>query len=382
MSFEHLSNCDSRNICILGSTGSVGTTALSLIAKSQHNVVALVAKTNLPLLATQASIFKPKIVAIQDVSLHKQLRSMISDDSIKVVAGDSGIVEAIDHKSEVVVNAITGLDGLLPSIHSLKKGGVLALANKESIVCGGNILFSIGKGKIIPVDSEHNAIFNLIDSRSGYSIKKYSITASGGPFYGKNKKGVLPDEAIKHPIWKMGKKISVDSANLMNKVLEVIECNILFDIPKSDIEILIHPQSIVHAALTYNDGMIVSVMYPPDMSIPLSNAIHWPFPNHFQCHEEKSLSDFADMSFASPDVLEFPALNLLHTDKYVTLNAANEIAVSAFLDKKISFLQIVEIITHVVEKHSCNSKPDSLDEIFDIDNEARIYSNEFIKVIV
>ena len=368
-----MTSCNkTRTVCVLGSTGTVGVKTLDVIYKNypSYRVVCIVADSNVDLLSVQARLFKVKVAVIRNELFYPKLKSLLSGTQIYVASGDSGVEYASMYDSDVILNAIPGIAGLPYSIIALKRGAVLALANKESIVCGGHLLNSINSGSIVPVDSEHHAISQIYNCRSNFEINNVTITASGGPLYRKGKLHVGVSEVISHPIWKMGRKISVDSANLMNKVLELIECHYLFNLPKNKISVIIHPESIVHGFISYKDGVSVALMYRPDMSVPISNALDWPQPCSRKI-EGLLLNECTGLTFDIPDAEEFPALDLFGVDKHITLNAANEVAVCAFLNHEIKFSDIVTIVKEVVEKHEYKKEPDSFEEIFDLDAEAR-----------
>ena len=375
-----------RKISILGSTGSIGTQALEVIEKLQDKfeIIALSAGKNIELLKTQIQKFKPKYVCIGDETFKEKILY-----GTKVLYGADGLnTICSDKENDIILVAVSGKIGLKPTLTAIENGIDIALANKETLVMAGDIVMHKAKEKgvkIIPVDSEHCAIHQCIKNRE--DVDKLIITASGGPFLRKSiqdMQSATVEQALSHPRWNMGKKITIDSATLMNKGLEVIEAHHLFAMNYENIEVVIHPQSIVHSAIEYKDGSIIAQLGIPSMHIPIQYAIC--YPQRFEGIKSKSFSfsDIAHLDFEKPDYKKFPTLELAYNagktggSSTVCLNAANEEAVLAFLDGKIKLFDIYEITSQIFEKHIKTAYP-SIDEIFEIDKETRIKTQELIR---
>ncbi|MBO4433762.1 MAG: 1-deoxy-D-xylulose-5-phosphate reductoisomerase [Clostridia bacterium] len=370
-----------KKIAILGSTGSIGTQALEVISKSKDfEVVALAAGRNIELLEAQARRFTPKVVAVYDTFAAKKLEIALRDTDIKVLSGESGVIEAAGIGADIVITAIVGIAGLLPTVAAIKAGSDIALANKETMVTAGTIINGLCreyKVKLLPVDSEHSAIFQSLEGAPAGSLKKIILTASGGPFYGKTReelKSVTVKEALNHPNWSMGSKITIDSATLMNKGLEVIEAVHLFGVKPSDIEVIIHRQSILHSAVEFTDGAVIGQMGTPDMKIPIQYALTYPLRG--MPIDNLSLTDIGTLTFAKPDTDTFRCLPLCvrAIEKGglfpAAVNGANEQSVKLFLEGKIGFLKIAELNEAAMENQSA-VKEYSLDDIFEADSAAR-----------
>ena len=346
-----------KNIAILGSTGSIGTQTLSIVdEKNDLNVVALSCGKNISLLEQQAKKYKPQIVCVTEEADAKILKEHLKDYDIEVVSGMDGLIEVATVKSaDIVVTAIVGMIGIRPTIAAIEAGKDIALANKETLVCAGHIIMPLAKEKnvkILPVDSEHSAIFQSLQGSNGAAIEKILLTASGGPFRGKTYEeleNVTVEDALKHPNWSMGKKITIDSATMINKGLEVMEAKWLFDVPISRIQVTVHPQSILHSAVEFEDGAIIGQMGTPDMRLPILYALYYPDRQPLS-GDKLDLFDIGTLEFLKPDFETFFGLQLAFEamnaggNMPTVFNAANERAVSLFLNKKISFLQIPEII--------------------------------------
>ena len=382
-----------RSVSVLGSTGSIGCNTLDLIARNlEHfSVVALTGNRNVQLLAEQARIFRPELVVVATESSYMDLKKELSGTNIRIAAGDQALEEAANLNSDLVMAGIVGIAGLKPTITAIRRGATVALANKECLVCAGNLLFNeLNKygGTILPVDSEHNAIFQVFDFNQSDTVEKLILTASGGPFRETpidKMAGITPTEAIAHPNWDMGAKISVDSATMMNKGLELIEAFYLFPINEDQIEILVHPQSVIHSMVAYTDGSVLAQLGTPDMRTPISYALNWPrrlgTPS-----PQLNLAQIASLTFEAPDFKRFPALRLAKESLSArgaapaVLNAANEIAVEYFLDHKIGFLDIVKIVGQTLNKQSFKD-PATIEEVNAIDKEARIIARELVSSI-
>ena len=382
-----------RSVSILGSTGSIGCNTLDLIARNlEHfSVVALTGNRNVQLLAEQARIFRPELVVVAAESSYIDLKKELSGTNIRIAAGDQALEEAANINSDLVMSGIVGIAGLKPTITAIRRGATVALANKECLVCAGNLLLNeLNKygGTILPVYSEHNAIFQVFDFKQSDTVEKLILTASGGPFRETpidKMASITPIEAIAHPNWDMGAKISVDSATMMNKGLELIEAFYLFPINEDQIEILVHPQSVIHSLVAYTDGSVLAQLGTPDMRTPISYALNWPRRLRTPS-PQLDLVQIASLTFEAPDFKRFPALRLAMESLSVrgaaptVLNAANEMAVKYFLDHKIGFLDIVKIVGQTLNKQSFK-EPATIEEINTIDKEARIIARELVSSI-
>ena len=305
-----------KKVTILGSTGSIGLSTLDVINQhsDKYEVVGLSINNNYEKLLEQVSVFKPKIVSIKDSNSFKKFKNKNTLKNLKVLNGNDSFDDILDFDTDIVVAAITGSAGLLPVVSAAKRGITIALANKESLVCSGSLVTSLAKkngSKILPVDSEHNAIYQVLDLKNKKNVSKLILTASGGPFLNKkisDLENITPDEAVKHPNWSMGRKISVDSATMMNKGLELIEAHYLFEISHEKIEIVVHPESIIHSCVEYSDGSILAQMGNPDMRTPISYTLA--YPNRISTGVKKlKLSDVKKLTFYEPDFKKFPCLD-------------------------------------------------------------------------
>lgn len=376
-----------RKISILGSTGSIGTQALEVIEKisDKFEIVALAGGANVELLEQQARKFKPKYICVGNSSKKVQL------NGIKTLYGDEGLEEICSNReNDIILVAVSGKIGLKPTLKAIDSGINIALANKETLVMAGDIVMQKAKEanvKIIPVDSEHCAIHQCIKDIS--QVKKLIITASGGPFLHKTAeemKNATVAQALAHPRWNMGRKITVDSATLMNKGLEIIEAHHLFNMPYDRIDVVVHPQSIVHSAIEYTDGSVIAQLGLPSMHIPIQYAITYPERYEGIKSESFSFADIARLDFEKPDFRKFPSVELAYQagkmggSSTVCLNAANEEAVFAFLQDKIKLYDIYDITSKMMSEHSVVKVP-SIDEIFETDKEVRAKTRELISKI-
>ncbi len=370
-----------KSLVILGSTGSIGTQALEVCRRDGYKVVALAAGSNIELLEKQAREFAVKAVAVFAPDKAKELKIKLSDTDIKVLSGVEGVCEVASMEADVALNSIVGIAGLKPTLAAIESGKDIALANKETLVTGGDIVNrkALEKGvKILPVDSEHSAIFQSLQGSPQKSLRKILLTASGGPFYKKTRKeleDVTVKEALNHPNWSMGAKITIDSATLMNKGLEVIEAVHLFGLPAKDIEVLVHRQSIVHSGVEFSDGAVIAQLGTPDMRLPIQYALTYPNRSDY-AFEHLSLSDIGTLTFEKPDIETFRCLPLCIKAitegglKPTAVNGANEQAVKFFLEGKIKFLQIADLVENALE--SANNKKDfTLEDIFEVDKLSR-----------
>lgn len=375
-----------KKIAILGSTGSIGRNALNVISKfpDRFKITGLTAGKNIALLIDQINSFHPEVVAVSDEETYGALKSAMSDRhrSTKVLHGVEGICSvAAMPEADIVISAIVGSAGLLPTISAIRAGKAIALANKETLVMAGDIVMSEVKKSgvsLLPVDSEHSAIFQCMNGCPINSIRRLILTASGGPFIGKTLKelgDVRPEDALKHPNWSMGRKISIDSATLMNKGLEVIEAHHLFEMPADRIDVLVHPQSIVHSIVEFKDGSCTAQLSNPDMKGPIAYALSWPerLPEVMKPLEWEKLSG---LTFHKPDNKTFPSLALAYSaldaggTMPAVLNASNETAVNAFLDRVIGFTDIPVIIKKVLDSHKLQ-RADDIETVLEADKWAR-----------
>lgn len=372
-----------KTISIFGITGSVGKSAKDVILSDPNSfqVDTLVAKTNVKELVKMAILLKPKLVAIFDESKHIILKNALKGYEIDVCSGEKEIILASKRKVDIFVAAIMGYAGLYTTYNSIPYAKIIALANKETMVCAGNIIMGRAKSygcKIIPIDSEHNTLFRLIDKTEFNYIKKLIITASGGPFIDMDKKefkNISPKQATKHPIWNMGPKISVDSATMMNKGLELVEAAYLFNLSCSKIEVLVHRQSIVHALIEFVDGFLKAGFHNPDMKIPIAHALNYPKKMNINS-KHLDLSIIHKLTFENLDESVFKAVKLCREafnngpESLIVLNAANEVAVDAFLKNKIQFNNIISSVEETLSKSFENIKED-INNIRELDKVAR-----------
>jgi 1-deoxy-D-xylulose-5-phosphate reductoisomerase len=375
-----------KRIAILGSTGSIGKQTLDVIREfpDKFEVEVLTANNNIELLITQAKEFGPNTVVIANESKYNELSEALSSLPIKVYAGSNAISQIVEMDTiDIVVAAMVGFSGLLPTINAIKAKKTIALANKETLVVAGELIRNLAienKTSILPVDSEHSAIFQCLVGESNNAIEKIYLTASGGPFRGKDNqflKNVTPQMALKHPNWEMGAKITIDSATLMNKGFEAIEARWLFDLKPEQIDVIVHPQSIIHSLVQFEDGSIKAQMGLPDMKLPIVYALNFPyrFKSGFQ---RFSFIDYPELTFEKPDLDNFEALQLAFSamDKGgnmpCILNAANEVAVNAFLHNKIGFFAITDCIVKSMDKTGFIKNP-SLNDLIQTDHETRRY---------
>lgn len=377
-----------RSVTILGSTGSIGKSSISLLElhRGAFSVEAITAHNNVEELASQAKKFKCKQAVIGNEALYQDLKSALSGTGIEAAAGAEATIEAAALPSDIVIAAIVGAAGLLPTLAAVKRGATVALANKECLVCAGDIITKEVKkhnATLVPVDSEHSAIFQVFNFERPETIEKIILTASGGPFreYTKEQmQNVTVEKALKHPNWSMGAKITIDSATMMNKGLEIIEAKHLFPVSNSQIEVLVHPESIVHSMVSYIDGSVLAQLGTPDMSTPISLALAWPA--RITSNSRKlDLAKIGKLTFYEPDPERFPALRLSRAaleaggNAPAVLNAANEIAVNRFLKKEIAFPDIINIIAGTLEKIPSASLH-SIDDVIATDAQARIVARQ------
>ena len=381
-----------RRVAILGATGSVGSSTLDLIGRAPEafDVVALTANSDVEGLAAAARATRARFAAIGDPALGTRLAEALAGTGIETGAGEGALIEAASRDAEWTMAAIVGCAGLRPVMAALERGGVVALANKEALVSAGDLMTDAAKAAgatLLPVDSEHNAIFQCLDHARPEAVRRILLTASGGPFRTWRRQdmaAVTPERAVQHPNWSMGAKISIDSATMMNKGLELIEAHHLFPVRHERIEILVHPQSVVHSMVEYVDGSTLAQLGTPDMRTPIAHTLAWP-ERMAAPAERLDLARIGTLTFETPDPLRFPALALARAAvesggaRPAILNAANEQAVAAFLTRRIGFLDIAAIVGKVLDRYDPPA-PRNLDEVFMVDAESRRLAADMMEV--
>lgn len=380
----------SRRLTVLGSTGSIGCSTLDLVTHTpgRFEIEALTARKNVSGLAEQARTHNAKLAVIADETLYRDLKDALAGSGIDVAAGLSGLIEAAERPSDLVMAGIVGAAGLPPTLAAVRRGATVALANKETLVCAGDLMLdevTRSGATLLPVDSEHNAIFQVFDRTQREHIEKIVLTASGGPLLSMSAAEmahVTPEQAVAHPNWDMGAKISVDSATMMNKGLELIEAHHLFAMDEGKIDILVHPQSVIHSMVAYVDGSVLAQLGSPDMRTPIAYALAWP--ERISAPVERlDLAKLGQLTFEEPDLDRFPAIKLareaLRTGggAPTVLNAANEVAVGAFLDHKLSFPGIAALVEETLTTLNFDGVH-SLDDVFELDHAAREHANRLI----
>ncbi|MCR4890334.1 MAG: 1-deoxy-D-xylulose-5-phosphate reductoisomerase [Ruminococcus sp.] len=378
-----------KKVSILGSTGSIGTQSLEVCEKQGFDIIALAAHSSVDLLSEQVRKFKPKYVCIYNDKKYSELKERLADMDVEILCGMEGLCKiAALEENDIVLNSVVGMVGLLPTLTAIKAGKDVALANKETLVAGGTLVTALAeeKGvKIYPVDSEHSAIFQCLQGNKRGQLSRIILTASGGPFFGYSYdqlRNVTKADALKHPNWDMGNKITIDSATLMNKGLEFIEAKWLFDLEPDQIEIVVHRQSVIHSAVEYDDYAVIAQLGVPDMKIPIQYALT--YPDRFECPTKRlSLTDYGTLTFAKPDYETFKCLSaaiegITRGGAYPCLiNSANEEAVKAFLHDEIKFIQIGEIVSSVLEKFPY-SEIKCYEDVMAADKQAREYVRNII----
>jgi 1-deoxy-D-xylulose-5-phosphate reductoisomerase len=372
-----------RRVTVLGATGSIGQSTLDLIARNReaYAVEALVAHSNVEMLAAQAQAVGARVAVVADESCYPALRERLAGTGIEAAGGQAAMIEAADRPADWVMAAIVGAAGLQPTLKAIARGATVALANKECLVSAGSVMTraaSAANARLLPVDSEHNAIFQVFDFARPERVRKVTLTASGGPFRTWSSDAMqtaLPADAVAHPIWSMGAKISVDSATLMNKGLELIEAFHLFPVAVDQLDVLVHPQSVVHSMVEYVDGSVLAQMGTPDMRTPIAYALAWPDRIETPC-SRLDLAEIGALTFEKPDMARFPALNLAWSalraggSAPTVLNAANEVAVGAFLAGQVRFPDIAAIVGDVLAQLSV-IQLDSLEDVMAMDDAGR-----------
>ena len=374
-----------RKIGILGSTGSIGTQTLEIVRNNpDFKVIALAAGSNVDLMEKQVREFHPELCVMWTEEAAKELRLRLSDTSVKVLAGMDGLLAlAVMPEMQILVTAIVGMIGLRPTIAAIEAGKIIALANKETLVTAGHIIMPLAakmEVPILPVDSEHSAIFQSMCGQSRKKVSKILLTASGGPFRGKKRQELLDitvEDALKHPNWSMGRKITIDSATLVNKGLEVIEAKWLFGVEPENIQVVVHPQSVIHSMVEYVDGAVIAQLGVPDMKLPIQYALTYPYRRPME-GKKLDLYELSSMTFEKPDTDTFKGLPMAYDaiaaggSMPTVYNAANEKAVSLFLNREIKFLEIYDLIQGAMENHKVKENP-TVEEILEAEAEAYEY---------
>ncbi|MGA9867080.1 MAG: 1-deoxy-D-xylulose-5-phosphate reductoisomerase [Acetobacteraceae bacterium] len=385
-----MTNQPPRSITVLGSTGSVGTQTIALLAAApgRYRVRALVAGRNVARLAEQAVALRAEFAVVSDPAGATALKEALAGTGIEVGAGPEAVIEAASRPADWTMAAITGAAGLAPTLAAIRRGACVALANKEALVCAGEVMLEAVRAagaRLLPVDSEHNAIFQSLADGNHGAVERIVLTASGGPFRTASIKEMAratPEAALKHPIWSMGAKISIDSATMMNKGLEVIEAARLFDLAETAIDVLVHPQSVIHGMVCYQDGSVLAQLGSPDMRIPIAHTLAWPERIH-TASPRLDLAAVARLEFEAPDPVRFPALRLAREalraggGAPAILSAANEVAVEAFLARRIGFLDIAETVEAVLTRMGAPAA-DTLDNVVALDAAARLVATELV----
>jgi 1-deoxy-D-xylulose-5-phosphate reductoisomerase len=381
-----------RSVTVLGSTGSVGAQTIELLAADpdRFRVKALVAGRNAVVLAEQAIALRAEIAVVSDPASYAALRDALAGTGIEVAAGADAVVAAAALQADWTMAAITGAAGLAPTLAAIRRGGYVALANKEALVCAGDVMLRAVRAAgatILPVDSEHNAIFQSLADGNRGAVEKIVLTASGGPFRTASLEEMAhatPEAALRHPVWSMGAKISIDSATMMNKGLELIEAARLFNLDETEIEVLVHPQSVIHGMVYYHDGSVLAQLGSPDMRIPIAHTLAWPR-RMATTSRRLNLAAVSRLEFIEPDLERFPALRLAREVLQIgrgcptILNAANEIAVEAFLHRRVGFLDISRIVDRVLSQLG-TPPADTLDEVIALDAISRRTAHDLMQV--
>ena len=380
-----------KKISVLGSTGSIGTQTLEIARYNQDiGITALAAGSNVELLEKQVREFHPKIACLWKEEAARELKRRIRDLDVKVVSGMEGLMEAAcEPEAQIVVTAVVGMIGIRPTIAAMEAGKDIALANKETLVTAGHIIMPLAKEKgvkILPVDSEHSAIFQCLQGAVENRIHKILLTASGGPFRGRSREqlaGVQPEDALKHPNWSMGRKITIDSSTMVNKGLEVMEAHWLFDVDMDQVQVVIQPASVIHSMIEYEDGAVIAQLGTPDMKLPIQYALYYP-ERRFLPGDRLDFTKLKEITFDEPDMETFRGLKLAYEagkaggSLPTVFNAANELAVSLFLEKKIPYLAITDLIQGAMENHKRKAAP-NVDQILAAEQEAYDFIRETLR---
>ena len=380
-----------KKISVLGSTGSIGTQTLEIARYNQDiGITALAAGSNVELLEKQVREFHPKIACLWKEEAARELKRRIRDLDVKVVSGMEGLMEAAcEPEAQIVVTAVVGMIGIRPTIAAMEAGKDIALANKETLVTAGHIIMPLAKEKgvkILPVDSEHSAIFQCLQGAGENRIHKILLTASGGPFRGRSREqlaGVQPEDALKHPNWSMGRKITIDSSTMVNKGLEVMEAHWFFDVDMDQVQVVIQPASVIHSMIEYEDGAVIAQLGTPDMKLPIQYALYYP-ERRFLPGDRLDFTKLKEITFDEPDMETFRGLKLAYEagkaggSLPTVFNAANELAVSLFLEKKIPYLAITDLIQGAMENHKRKAAP-NVDQILAAEQEAYDFIRETLR---
>ena len=380
-----------KKISVLGSTGSIGTQTLEIARYNQDiGITALAAGSNVELLEKQVREFHPEIACLWKEEAARELKRRIRDLDVKVVSGMEGLMEAAcEPEAQIVVTAVVGMIGIRPTIAAMEAGKDIALANKETLVTAGHIIMPLAKEKgvkILPVDSEHSAIFQCLQGAGENRIHKILLTASGGPFRGRSREqlaGVQPEDALKHPNWSMGRKITIDSSTMVNKGLEVMEAHWLFDVDMDQVQVVIQPASVIHSMIEYEDGAVIAQLGTPDMKLPIQYALYYP-ERRFLPGDRLDFTKLKEITFDEPDMETFRGLKLAYEagkaggSLPTVFNAANELAVSLFLEKKIPYLAITDLIQGAMENHKRKAAP-NVDQILAAEQEAYDFIRETLR---
>lgn len=380
-----------KTITILGATGSVGTSTLDLIERDPQafEVVALTANCDVERLAAAAKRVRAKLAVVADPSCHQALSDALAGTAIAVASGPDAVCDAARMRADWTMAAIVGTAGLKPVLAALEGGKAVALANKESLVSAGDVVMQAAAATgatLLPVDSEHNAVFQCLETQNADRISRIILTASGGPFRERSlaeMQEITPEQAVAHPNWSMGAKISVDSATMMNKGLELIEAYHLFPVTPDQLDVIVHRQSVIHSMVEYVDGSVLAQLGSPDMRVPIAHALAWPRRMETPC-QRLDLATIGRLDFEAPDYARFPCLKLARAAlaaggaRPAILNAANEVAVAAFLSRRIGFLEIAAIVSDTLDRYD-PAAPETLDQVLAIDAEARILAGERVK---
>jgi 1-deoxy-D-xylulose-5-phosphate reductoisomerase len=386
-----------RSVTLLGATGSIGGSTIDLLlhARDRYRVEAVVALRNAGALAALARKIGARFAAIADPSCYAELKEGLAGSGIAAAAGEGAVIEAANWPADWVIAAITGAAGLKPTLAALERGAVVALANKECLVCAGALFMRRARdvgATVLPVDSEHNAIFQALGSNRLEDVRRIILTASGGPFRTwplEAMRAATVDQALRHPNWSMGPKVTIDSATMMNKGLELIEAHHLFGLPAAQIDVLVHPQSIVHGLVEFRDGSLIAQLGSPDMRIPIAHCLAWPHRINGPA-PRLDLAQAATLSFENPDLERFPALALARRaleaggGAPTVLNAANEVAVAEFLDRKLDFRGITRLVERTLEaasRRGLTREPASVEDALSIDHESRLLARGLLPEI-
>jgi 1-deoxy-D-xylulose-5-phosphate reductoisomerase len=386
-----------RSVTLLGATGSIGASTIDLLKRerSRYRVEAVSAHRNAAALATLAREIGARFAAVGDPAAYGELKSALARSGIEVGAGESGLIEAAERPAEWVIGAITGAAGLKPTLAAAERGAIVALANKETLVCAGDLFMRRAAAcgaTVLPVDSEHNALFQAMSGSRREDVARVILTASGGPFRTASAqaiRGATVEQALKHPNWSMGQKVTIDSATLMNKGLEIIEAHHLFSLPSGQIDVLVHPQSIVHSLVEFRDGSLIAQLGSPDMRIPIAYCLAWPERIDGPA-PRLDLAQAATLTFEAPDLERFPALALARRaleaggGAPTVLNAANEVAVAEFLARRLSFAAISSLVEATLEaavSRNWTTEPQNIEDALAVDHNARMLARELLPEI-